>query len=96
MKKRVIILIALCLAFTAYSGADEVKIPVGSQATMGVDTPAHGMTKNQVEASFGPPDSRQGPIGDPPIYFWEYPDFTVYFESDRVIHTVSKHIPVSQ
>lgn len=53
--------------------------------------PERGMSKQQVEAMFGEPDSRHGPTGKPAIYYWEYADFTVYFEANFVIHAVSKH-----
>ena len=72
--------------------AETVRIPIGqgSEVWRG-PTPVKGATKAQVEAEFGSPSSTQGPAGDPPIYFWEYSDFTVYFESDYVIHTVIKN-----
>lgn len=71
--------------------ADNLNMPAADHGkTCSVTGPKHGMSKEQVEASFGQPDSRNGPTGDPPIYFWEYPAFTVYFESDYVIHTVCK------
>ncbi len=71
--------------------ADTVRIPVGqdTDAWRG-DMPARGATKARVEAQFGAPTSVEGPNGEPPIYFWEYPHFTVYFESDYVIHAVVK------
>lgn len=53
--------------------------------------PEKGMSKAQVASAFGEPDSKHGPTGEPAIYFWEYPSFTVYFEADYVIHAVSKH-----
>ena len=36
------------------------------------------------------PGRVQPAVGDPPITTWEYTDFLVYFEYDRVIHSVSK------
>ena len=48
------------------------------------------MTQAKVEATFGQPGSRVAAIGDPPISRWEYADFIVFFEYDRVIHAVSK------
>ena len=27
-------------------------------------------------------------LGNPPITRWDYPQFSVYFENDRVLHTV--------
>lgn len=70
--------------------AEKVRIPLGSQSDANINKPVHGSTKADVQAQFGSPESSRGPVGDPPIYFWEYPNFTVYFESDRVIHSVSK------
>lgn len=69
--------------------AEEVKMPVGSETYAG-SLPRRGITKAAVEAEFGTPNSSHGPNGEPPIYYWEYPDFTVYFEGDYVIHTVIK------
>ena len=69
--------------------ADEVRIPIGSQSS-DVEKPQRAMSKTSVEEKFGSPESRHGPSGQPAIYYWEYPDFTVYFEGDYVIHTVSK------
>ena len=52
--------------------------------------PRRGMTQASVEASFGAPQNMVNPVGDPPITRWEYADFVVYFEYDRVIHAVSR------
>lgn len=52
--------------------------------------PSRGMTQARVEAEFGSPDSRDAAVGDPPITRWDYADFAVFFEHDRVIHSVSK------
>ncbi len=52
--------------------------------------PTRGMTQDAVEASFGVPSDTREPVGDPPITRWEYANFVVFFEYDRVIHAVSK------
>ena len=60
--------------------------------------PTRGMTIEQVRKQFGPPRqmlppsprTAQGPL-KPPIVRWVYPDFIVYFERNRVIHTVLTH-----
>jgi hypothetical protein len=52
--------------------------------------PARGMSQERVERDFGEPQSRQSAVGEPPISRWEYADFIVYFEYDKVIHSVSK------
>lgn len=73
--------------------AETIRLPIGHQSqTWDGSLPKRGTTKSEVESQFGQPQSTDGPTGEPPIYFWEYADFTVYFESDRVIHSVVKHI----
>jgi hypothetical protein len=54
------------------------------------DRPARGATMARVERKFGAPISKRGAVGDPPIASWEYEDFTVFFEYDRVLHSVEK------
>ena len=52
--------------------------------------PSRGMTQARVESVYGAPQNRTSPVGDPPISRWEYSDFVVFFEYDRVIHAVVK------
>lgn len=52
------------------------------------DTPHRGETMADVRARYGAPSSRRGPVGRPPITRWNYDGYHVYFEGDRVIHTV--------
>jgi hypothetical protein len=70
--------------------ADELKVPAASS---GADKPASGMSMGSVEAKYGAPTKRVPAVGgasaqQPPITRWEYPGFVVFFENDRVIHTV--------
>lgn len=58
------------------------------QRTAQVDRPRNGMSMAAVEARYGRPEQRLGPVGQPPITRWVYPDFTVHFEHDRVITAV--------
>ncbi|GMR17230.1 MAG: hypothetical protein BMS9Abin32_299 [Gammaproteobacteria bacterium] len=53
-------------------------------------TPARGMTQARVKSEFGSPAERKDAVGDPPITRWEYANFVVFFEYDKVIHSVSK------
>jgi hypothetical protein len=55
------------------------------------ERPASGLTKAEVEDRFGAPTRMVSAIGDPPISRWEYAGFIVYFEFERVIHTVARH-----
>ncbi len=53
-----------------------------------VPTPSRGMTMRSVEERFGAPENRAPTVGQPPITRWDYPGFSVYFEHDRVLHSV--------
>ena len=55
----------------------------------GVETPQRGSTMTAVEAKFGAPSNKAGPVGNPAITKWFYPNFVVVFENDKVIHTVA-------
>ena len=48
------------------------------------------MSQTSVQSKFGSPTSARSPVGNPPITRWEYQDFIVYFEYDKVIHAVTK------
>ena len=54
----------------------------------GVETPQRGLTMTAVEARFGAPANKSGPVGNPAITKWFYPNFVVVFENDRVLHAV--------
>ena len=54
------------------------------------ERPARGATMARVQRQFGAPLSKRSAVGDPPIASWEYADFTVFFEYDRVLHSVEK------
>ena len=53
-----------------------------------VNVPQNGVTMQRVEVQFGAPERRTPAVGEPPIARWVYPQFTVYFEYDKVIHSV--------
>ncbi len=50
--------------------------------------PQRGMHMESVKQQFGAPETEQAPVGSPPISRWAYEDFTVYFEGNRVLHSV--------
>lgn len=64
--------------------------------------PERGLSMTTVRARFGEPTEILGAVGgdrprQPPITRWVYPDFTVHFERDRVVHTVVRRSsPVEQ
>jgi hypothetical protein len=74
------------------AGASAETILVGDQvnvAAASIALPARGSTQAAVEARFGAPVERHATVGKPPITRWDYPGFSVFFESDRVIHAVA-------
>ncbi len=72
--------VSLTLAFT---------LTILAQTAWATDLPAKGESQAGVESRFGAPVKQNKPVGDPPISSWEYDGFTVYFEKDRVVHTVA-------
>ena len=70
--------------------AEIIKIPVGQQKSVQSDTqlPPHGESRAAVKARYGDPLKWTQAVGEPPISRWEYPDFSVYFEHDHVVHAV--------
>ena len=85
------LLLALVLSCSALCAiAQEIRIPLGDQSDQSIAKPARGLSTDAVEQQFGNPESRHGPVGSPPIYYWEYKNFTVYFENSYVLHAVSK------
>ena len=78
--------IVLALSFQSVY-AETLQMPSNS-SSVSVEIPPRGMTMTNVEEHFGEPESKNEPIGDPPITVWQYSNYTVYFEHQHVIHTV--------
>lgn len=93
---RAVVRLAIAFAFIGFlspASADVLRIPIGQQqADTRASLPVTGTSKAQVEQGYGNPTERSGPVGEPAIYRWDYPEFTVYFENDRVIHSVVKFV----
>ena len=53
-----------------------------------VETPKRGSSMESVEARFGAPANKAGPVGTPAINKWFYPNFVVVFENEKVLHAV--------
>ena len=88
-KLRSYLILGLALGLSAGASADTLNTS-GISAGEDGSRPMRGTTQAQVEAKYGSPVSKKAAVGDPPISSWEYQDFTVYFEYDRVIHAVLK------
>ena len=85
-------LLAASLGLAMAAGAQNMDMSASDRtATFNeAGKPTRGMSQDRVEANFGAPQNVRAPIGDPPITRWEYADFVVFFEYDKVIHAVSK------
>ena len=85
MLRTVGLLVALLSVSPVLLHADTMTLgPLGPAA----DGPKRGSTMAEVEATIGSPQSTVGPVGDPPITVCQYPTFNVYFEFDKVLHSV--------
>lgn len=82
------LVIAALLALVPVASADVLIIEKLEAAK--VEKPARGMSMERVQDRFGAPRSVSGPVGQPPITRWDYPDFVVVFEHRFVIHSVEK------
>ena len=88
-KLRLLTILGMAIGLMASASAETLNTS-GISAGEDGSRPVRGTTQSQVEAKYGSPVSKKAPVGDPPISRWEYPQFTVYFEYDRVIHAVLK------
>jgi hypothetical protein len=53
-----------------------------------MDLPHNGASMAEVRAKYGEPATAAPAVGDPPITRWDYDQWSVYFERDRVLFTV--------
>ncbi|MEO8464417.1 MAG: hypothetical protein ABI640_03685 [Gammaproteobacteria bacterium] len=61
---------------------------VESDAQSASTRPRSGMSMTAVESTYGSPAQKHATVGQPPITRWDYPNFSVYFEHEHVIHAV--------
>ncbi|WP_044875084.1 hypothetical protein [Pseudomonas sp. LFM046] len=85
------LLLTLLLALPV--SAETIEIPVGEQGDASLSLPALGESQHTVLQRFGLPDEELPAVGKPPISRWDYREFSVYFESGRVIDSVRHHQP---
>ena len=83
-------LLALALGIRAGAAHSETIVTDDQVSVIQSDIarPARGMTMQKVEAKFGAPVERHPAVGTPAITRWDYQNFAVFFENDRVIHAV--------
>ena len=90
-KNKALILIALLSALATFTHADTLRMGTSENAARfeHAGKPSRGMSQARVMSDYGSPRSRTPAVGDPPISRWEYDNFVVFFEYDKVIHAVT-------
>jgi hypothetical protein len=86
--KMTVVALGLAIAVPAFAET----LAIDGQVTVkpaGVETPQRGASMESVEAKFGAPVNKAGPVGNPAITKWFYPSFVVVFENDKVLHAVA-------
>lgn len=84
-------LLALLIGCAIAGGAGAETVLVDGHVQLeqsSVSHPERGTTMHEVEAKFGTPQKRYPAVGKPPITRWDYPSFSVFFEYNRVVHSV--------
>jgi hypothetical protein len=66
---------------------------LGQQGAENLPVAERGLSRMAVLERFGLPDEEHPAVGKPPISRWDYREFSVYFEADRVIDSVRHHRP---
>ena len=72
------------------SQAEVISISLAAALTPSslITVPDQGMTEAQVLDTFGPAIRMKPPVGQPAISQWLFTEFTVYFESGKVLYSV--------
>lgn len=83
-------LLMAALFMTGPALAETLSTATGDPAAA-AERPHRGSTMASVQSRYGEPTNRHAAVGDPPITRWDYPQFAVYFENDRVLHAVVVH-----
>ena len=87
MNRLIPALAALALFSTPFAQADTLLVERSDQAQVSA-VPKRGASMNQVTSQYGAPETKHAAVGKPPITIWRYADFNVYFEYQRVLHSV--------
>lgn len=83
--------LGVLLGILGQSTAHADRLLLGTAEQRNADSPVspvRGATMDQVKRHFGQPAQIFPAVGKPPITRWVYPQFVVYFERYRVIHSV--------
>jgi hypothetical protein len=93
MKRSILLIAGVVLGSALLPAHADTLLVERAQRAAAAPLPTRGLTMAQVEARYGAPVGKAGPVGGetalhPPITRWTYADYTVYFERDKVIHSV--------
>jgi hypothetical protein len=93
-------LLAAAFMIAAPAHADTFDVRSNAERSHRADVPRRGMTMAEVERYYGAPVEKLPTAGGdaprhPPINRWRYAGYTVYFERNRVIHSVADSAPPS-
>lgn len=83
------LLLPATLLLAQAAQAEVLEMGVAAPGAELPDRPARGSTMAQVQARFGAPAATRAAVGKPPITRWEYSGFVVFFEHDKVLHSVT-------
>ena len=92
MKTLLTLIIVLLTCYSAPAISDTLLIDViqnePANSTNGILLPTRGMDMQQVKEKFSSAIKEYPAVGIPPITRWNYEGFSVYFESNTVLHSV--------
>lgn len=74
--------------WAALASAQNLDMVLSDPSAALPERPARGSTMSAVETRYGAPIERHAAVGDPPIARWDYAQFSVFFEYDKVLHAV--------
>ena len=83
--------LGLLLGILGQSAVHAERLTVGAAEQVDSDSlvaPTRGANMDEVKRRFGRPARIFPAVGEPPITRWVYPELIVYFEGNRVIHSV--------
>ena len=90
MAKTIPTMLAFLTLLAGAACADTLLIDGIDQATPSASQrPKSGSSMTAVESTYGTPSQRHSAVGQPPITRWDYPEFSVYFENEIVLHSVA-------
>lgn len=85
--RTILLTASLLFPFLAHA---EVLVIEHAQQSASQEKPRNGLTMAEVEDRYGAPLEKRPAVGEPPITQWVYEGYVVYFEHDRVIHSVTR------